>query len=329
MKGNGEIMIDTHYDLLSICYTCYLKNDYTKIEKFAEEIRSSGVKCIFANLYFESIDEMNEEFGCEYYNPNIPVIDMFKIGKNILNSYLPDIEFVYSIEGCDFLEIGDLEPLYNEGLRSILLVWNNKNKYGSGNRSEDGITKEGIDFINKAIDLGMGIDVSHANIPTFFGIIDVVKNALKEGKEVLCYASHSNSRTLHDKARNLNDEQLYALKEVNGLVGLLSNSHFISCGPEGTKEEQSKQYLEHIKYVANIVGKDNVMLSTDNMMFLADYDSDYGICGIYDYSNLKNQIEKELLTYYNEEENNNILYNNAYNRIVSKLNIEKQNRINL
>ena len=319
-------MIDTHYDLLSICYVCYLKNDYTKIEKFAKEINSSGVRCIFTNLYFESIDEMNEEFGCEYYNPNVPVIDMFRIGKTILERYLPNISFIYSIEGCDFLEIDDLEPLYNEGLRSILLVWNNKNKYGSGNRSEDGLTEEGVKFLNKAIDLGIGIDVSHANIKTFFGIIDVVKDAINNGKNVLCYASHSNSRTLHEKARNLNDEQLYALKEVNGLVGVLSNSHFISCGTNSTFEEQSKEYLEHIKYIANIVGKENVMLSTDNMMFLADYDSEYGICGIYDYSNLKNQVERELLTYYSREDTDNILYNNAYNKIVSKLLNEKENK---
>lgn len=322
-------MIDAHYDLLSICYVCYKKNDYSKIEKYAEEIKTSGVKCIFANLYFESIDEMNEEFGCEYYNPNVSILDMFKISKMVLENYLPDMQFIYSIEGCDYLEINDLEPLYNEGLRSILLVWNNKNKYGSGNRSENGLTDEGRAFLNKAIDLGMGIDVSHANINTFFGIIDVVKEAINNGKNVVCYASHSNSRTLHEKARNLNDEQLYALKEINGLVGVLSNSHFISSGVNSPYEVQSKDYLEHIKYISNIVGRENVMLSTDNMMFLADYDSEYGICGIYDYSNLKYQVERELLTYFNREDTDNILFNNAYNKIVKKLNIEKQNRIKL
>lgn len=322
-------MIDAHYDLLSICYVCYKKNDYSKIEKYAEEIKTSGVKCIFANLYFESIDEMNEEFGCEYYNPNVSILDMFKISKMVLENYLPDMQFIYSIEGCDYLEINDLEPLYNEGLRSILLVWNNKNKYGSGNRSENGLTDEGRAFLNKAIDLGMGIDVSHANINTFFGIIDVVKEAINNGKNVVCYASHSNSRTLHEKARNLNDEQLYALKEINGLVGVLSNSHFISSGVNSPYEVQSKDYLEHIKYISNIVGRENVMLSTDNMMFLADYDSEYGICGIYDYSNLKYQVERELLTYFNREDTDNILFNNAYNKIVNKLNIEKQNRIKL
>ena len=44
-------MIDTHYDLLSICYKCYLLNDYSLIEKYSKEIIESKVKCIFANLF--------------------------------------------------------------------------------------------------------------------------------------------------------------------------------------------------------------------------------------------------------------------------------------
>ena len=322
-------MIDTHYDLLSICYVCYLKNDYTKIEKFAEEIRKSGVKCIFANLYFESIDEMKEELHPNYYNENVPIIEMFKIGKMILESYLPEIEFVYSIEGCDYLEIDDLEPLYAEGLRSILLVWNNKNKYGSGNRSDIGLTELGKQFINKAIELGIGIDVSHANIPTFFDIISLVKENVNQGKNVLCYASHSNARTLHEKQRNLNDEQLLALKSVGGLVGVLSNVHFISKEVDSPFEEKSHEYLEHIKYIASIIGEDKVMLSTDDMRFAGDFDSEYFVAPIYNYATIKDDIERELLTYFSREDTDNILYNNAYDNIVKNLLPETKRRINL
>ena len=97
-------MVDTHYDLLSICYICYLKNDYTKIEEIVKKIKNNkySIKCIFANLYFMSEEEMKEELHNNYYNPNISVLDMFKISKTILESYLPDIDFIYSIEGCDY-----------------------------------------------------------------------------------------------------------------------------------------------------------------------------------------------------------------------------------
>lgn len=319
-------MVDTHYDLLSIAYVCYLKNDFTKIEKFASEIKNSGVKSIFANLYFESIDEMKEELHPNYYNENVSVLEMFKIGKLIIERYLPDIDFVYSIEGCDYIKTSELKSFYDEGLRSIILVWNTENIYGSGNRTNKGLTKEGIEFLNEAINLGIGIDLSHANEPTFYGMIDVIKDNINNGKKVLCYASHSNSRRLTDKKRNLTDEQLYAIKEVNGYVGVLSNAYFVSCGTTGTKKQQSREYLEHIIHISNIIGKDKVMLSTDDMRFVSDVDPDYGLAPIYNYLTIKEDIEKELLTYFNEEDTNNILFNNAYDNIVSILinNTEKK-----
>lgn len=312
-------MVDTHYDLLSICYKCYIDNDYSKIEKFSKEIISSGVKCIFANLYFMSKKEMIDELGANYYREDVSILDMFKISKAILEKFLPNIEFIYSIEGCDYLSIDDLEPLYNEGLRSLLLVWNEENRYGSGNRSDKGLTNEGRLFINKAIELGIGIDLSHANEPTFYGIIEVVKDNINRGKEVLCYASHSNSRRLYDRPRNLTDDELYALKSVNGYVGLLSNSHFISCGHTAPKDIQRKKYIEHILYVGSIIGFDKVMLSTDNMMFMADYDFEYGLVGIYNYSTIKKDIEEDLLKYISKDKSEDILFNNAYT-IVNKLN---------
>lgn len=318
-------MVDAHYDLLSIAYVCYLKHDYTKIEKYTSEIKNSGVKSIFANLYFESAEEMKEELHPNYYNENVSVIKMFKISKMILEKYLPNIDFVYSIEGCDYIKKSELKELYDEGLRSIILVWNTENIYGSGNRTGKGLTKKGIDFLNEAIDLGIGIDLSHANEPTFYGMIDVIKENISKGKNVLCYASHSNSRRLTDKKRNLTDEQLYAIKEVNGYVGVLSNAHFVSCGTTGTKEQQSREYLEHIIHISSIICKDKVMLSTDDMRFVSDVDPDYGIAPIYNYLTIKEDIEKELLTYFNSEDTNNILFNNAYNNIVSILNnVEKK-----
>ena len=253
-------MVDAHYDLLSICYTCYLKNDYSKIEEISKKINNNkNIKCIFANLYFMSEEEMKAELHENYYNQNISILTMFKISKKILEYYLPNIEFIYSIEGCGYVDINDLESLYEERLRSIVPVWNTENKYGSGNRTNKGLTKEGIEFINKAIDLGIGIDLSHANINTFYGIIELIKENQNLGKKVICYASHSNSRVLCNKERNLDDNQLKALKEVNGLVGIFCNKHFITKDYNLTKKEINDIYLKHIIHISNIVGIDNTM----------------------------------------------------------------------
>lgn len=315
-------MVDTHYDLLTICYTCYLKNDYSKIEQITKDINNNkgNIKCIFANLYFMSKEEMIEELDQNYYREDVSILDMFKISKQILEYYLPNIDFIYSIEGCDYLDIDDLDALYNEGLRSIVLVWNTQNKYGSGNRTNIGLTYEGINFLNKAIDLGIGIDLSHANENTFNGIIEVIKENKRLGKEVICYASHSNSRTLCNRERNLTDKQLVEIKSVDGLVGVFSNINFINKTENLSYEEKCNSYLNHITHIANIIGIDSVMLSTDDMSFMADIDIEYADLPIYDYKNIYLEVIKTLQKEYNSSDIDNLTYKNAYQKIINKLN---------
>ena len=132
----------------------------------------------------------------------------------------------------------------------------------------------------------MGIDLSHANDKTFFDMIEVIKENQKTGKEVICYASHSNSRRLYNRLRNLTDNQILTLKEVGGLIGVFSNRHFVTNKIENLKV----RYLEHIIRISNLVGIDNVILSTDDMSFMKDYDEYYLNSAIFDYSTITNEI---------------------------------------
>ena len=308
-------MIDTHYDLLSISYVDYLNNNFDKIKKFTDEIREAQVNCVFANLYFMSEEEMKYELHENYYNKNISVLDMFKTAKSVLEYYGHGIDFIYSIEGCDYIEKEDLSNLYNEGLRSLLLVWNNENKYGSGINTSKGLTLLGKDFLNEAINLNIGIDLSHANINTFNDIVSLIKESKKE---VICYASHSNSRLLHDISRNLTDSQILSLKEINFFIGVISNIHFIKCNHLSSYEEKRKEYINHIKYISDLIGVDKVMLSTDDMRFASDKKEEYLYRPIYKYKTIRKDIEEDLLKVFGVEDTNKILYKNA-SSIVKKL----------
>ena len=262
---------------------------------------------------------MIDEIDPNYYNSDVAIVDMFKISKNILDKYLPDIDIIYSIEGCDYLDIADLDLLVKEGLNSILLVWNCQNKYGSGNRSNMGLTKEGIDFINKAISLGIGIDLSHANDATFYDMIEVIKDNQRQGKEVICYATHSDCRALCDRKRNLDDKQIKILGEVGGLLGLIATRNFVTDNYEISKQQQKEEFLKHVIYAVNLIGVDNLMIATDDMRFLIDVDSEYGELSIFDYKNLKEEVSDTLTTYYSSDDVNKIMFKNAYERIINKL----------
>lgn len=294
-------MFDAHYDLLTILYCCYLKNDFSYIEKMKEDLKD--VKGLIANLYFMSEKEMKEELGIE----EIDVFEMFKISTNLFREHFQNKEVIFSIEGCDYIKnIKELENLYHLGLRNVLLVWNNRNKYGSGKKTEEGLTKLGRELIKNAVSLGISIDVSHMNQKTFWDTIELLEKLKTEGKSVKVLASHSNSYRLCQNKRNLNDDQILAIKKLDGIIGLVGYGPFINA----EEKDLEQNYLEHIKYMESLIGIDNIAIATDNMDFAQDL---FGIdedISLLNHKMIKEQLTKILSNYYNGEEIEKILYKN-------------------
>ena len=306
-------MIDMHYDLLSILYQCYLRMDFSYINKIMSVFRNDNVSGLLANLYFMNEEEMKEELGDNY--GEIDVVDMFRVSTKLFKEYFPDLNVIYSIEGCDYIkDLDELEELYNLGLRNILLVWNNPNKYGSGNKGDYGLTDEGREFIKKAIDLGISIDFSHMNKNTFNDTYELIKEEIKNGKSVKVIASHSNSYSVCPHIRNLTDEQLKCLKELDAIVGVVSYSGFVLSTSSSTEDLKSK-YLEHINHVVSIMGKYNVGISTDDMDFSIDLFNDDCGPNTFNYNTVKKELTELLKDNYLENEIENILHNNIHNKL--------------
>ena len=298
-------MIDMHQDLLSIMYYCELHNRYDYLEEWIKNFNFSNVSGVIANLYYMSKEEMRKELG----DKEIDVFSMFMKSTLLFNKYLPNCNCVFSIEGCDYIEdVGELEDLYNLGLRNILLVWNEPNKYGSGNRGDYGLTDLGKEFLIKAFDLGISIDLSHMNKKTFYDTIELIKSEKEKGKIVKVIASHSNCFDVYNHERNLDDSQLKALKSVDGILGLVGYSVFV--GDEG-----KEKYLEHVMHAVDIMGIDNVGVSSDDMTFALDlFNEDFGPM-TFKYDRIKDELTKLLSLKFQQEDVEKILYKNVYNKL--------------
>lgn len=308
-------MIDLHHDLLSIMYYCYIKDDYSFLDKWIKNFHDGNVSGLLANLYYMSLDEMEIELGTREFN----VIEMFQKSTEMFRKYLPDEKVIFSIEGCDYINnIYELEELYNLGLRNILLVWNCPNKYGSGNRGDYGLTDLGKEFLIKAIDLGISLDLSHMNKKTFYDTIDLIREQQNLGKEVKVIASHSNCYEICHHERNLDDEQIKALGSVGGLLGIVAYSVFTKDSDNNDSLEDV--YLEHIERAVSLLGIDYVCVSSDDMEFAKVlFNEDFGDM-VFDYSTIKNDITMLLKRKFTDSEIDKLLYKN----ILKKLNFEKK-----
>lgn len=313
-------MYDMHYDLLTILYYNLKKNNLkSNIEKLNQDLINmykGNIQGGIINLYFMSEQEMLEELNITKEEMN-NVLQMFQQSIQHLKDYqncgiIPkDIDYIYSIESCDFLtDENDLEPLYKLGLKSIIPVWNNESKFGSGIRSEKGLTDLGEKLIEKAIELGIIIDISHANEKTFFDIINVIEK--NNDRPVNLIASHSNVRSLCDRERNLTDEQLKCLKEHNGYIGLFTNGNFISKdNKELTHEERLKNFIKHLKYIIDVIkfNTKRIIISTDDMNFSPD--SSYHNLETYPLDSIAEKLHLEISKIYGEDIANDILINNS------------------
>lgn len=305
-------MIDMHYDLLSILYYCYLKKDFSYINKISAYYNENNITGVIANLYFMSPKEMQKELGV-FYTSNIDVPKIFAISTKLFKKFFPQLKAVFSIEGCDYIKnTQELEILYNLGLRNILLVWNNPNKYGSGIKSNNGLSTDGTFFLKKAIELGITIDLSHMNQNTFYDTVTILKEQKKLGKKVKVIVSHSNYYNLYNHPRNINNAQIKSLKELNPIIGLVSYKKFIS---NSTNNKILKEkYLEHINSIIELLGINSIGISTDDMTY-ANHLLNKKYTSLFNYKTIKEELTQLLSTKYTTQEIEQILHNNIYQKL--------------
>lgn len=266
-------MFDCHYDLLT--HILMKKNDIDSLKRYYHKVyRKDNITGGIFNLFYMSKQEMKEEIGIE--ENQINVIENLKEAKQIIetNHLIPDnIKYIFGIEGLDYLEnIEDIDILYSLGLRATNPVWSNKNKFGGGVRTNKdyGLTKLGEELINKLISKSIAIDLSHANETTFFNIISLAKKMKEEGKSPIIFASHSNAKAVCNVPRNLTDEQILAIKELDGIIGVVSVKNFCIDTKDicNVKINYGQKYIEHINYIKNLLGGvENISVATDDMNY--------------------------------------------------------------
>ena len=315
-------MFDCHFDLLT--YLLMNKNELDELNKFKNRVNRVLTKNTTGGvftLFYMSPKEMYDELGIKEEEINI-IENLKEVNKLIEeNSLIPnDTKYVYGIEGLDYLKnIEDVSKMYKLGVRSVNIVWNNDNKFGGGAKGNKnrGLTSLGIKLVEELVNNNIAIDLSHANEKTFYDIIDLIESFKKQGKNPKLYASHSNVKSLCEHERNLTDDQLLKIKELDGIIGIVGVKPF--CINEGSfnknKRKYENKYIEHIKYLKNLLnGVDNICVSSDDMSYYKYKKEYYKYFNVFKQEKMKKRIKKLLLkNKFSKEEIEKILYKNAEN----------------
>ena len=183
-----------------------------------------------------------------------------------------ELALILGTEGGKLIQedLGLLKAFFRLGLRHIQFNWAMRNQIGASQANEDepdepGLTEFGRSVVQAMNEMGMIIDVSHSAAATIRDVIEITE------KPVL--NSHSGSRELAPKPQNLWDDQIRAMAENGGVIGV----HFCSRLVLGVDDRQSEigDVVRQIRYLTDTGGIDVVGLGPDFVLGNAERDARY------------------------------------------------------
>lgn len=162
--------------------------------------------------------------------------------------------YVLSVEGCDLLDgRGELLSLWRQkGVRMAALTWNYENSLGTpAKRDQQAPLKPfGREAAREMQRLGIAPDASHLSDRGFWDLLEMGIQPL---------ASHSCCRALCDHARNLTDDQLRALFQAGGYIGVNFYPYFLS--PDGQADLNT--VCDHVCHILELGGEKQVGFGSD------------------------------------------------------------------
>jgi len=250
------IALDTHVDIDPKNFTTAHPNytDRLSTQVNLPKMIEGGLDAVFFSIYvgqgpltaegyqrayeadmekFAGVHRLAEELAPDKIEIAYRADDVAKISAKGKKVALMGVENAYGI-GTDLTNI---KKFYDQGARYMSLAHNGHSQMSDSNTGErDGVWlyhglsplgKQAVAELNR---VGIMIDISHPSKESMMQTLALTKAPI--------IASHSAVRALCNVSRNLDDEQLLALKKNGGVVQMVAFSGYVKLPPAASPERQ-------------------------------------------------------------------------------------------
>ena len=240
-------------------------------------------KKIYERSYFEVMNEMLDEMEKSIATSIDPVTGkpMAKLARSLseLEAIMAQPEdkpvaFIHCIEGGHAIDgkLENLETLFNRGVAYMTLAHFFENELvhpcfpwpeymqkfgwfqGQSNNVALGLTPVGEQVVEKMVELGMLIDVSHCTPPARARIYDIV------GKRAPLMATHVGAYDINPDPYNLKDWEIKKIAESGGVVGVIFMNYWLMPHETGRGLNFIAKTIDHF---INAGGIDHVGIGSD------------------------------------------------------------------
>lgn len=291
-------IIDLHCDALLKIWRSNGQLSYSNAEELAsnkERLLKGGImtQCfaifvpptVKAEHKFQAALDQIHYFYDEVLGKN-PEMKLIKEWSDLDLLQEGEIGAMLTLEGVDAIgnDLRQLHILFQLGVRSVGLTWNNANLAADGILEPRGaglssFGKEIVRFNNTHQRL---TDVSHLSENGFWDVMELADYPI---------ASHSNAKAICDHPRNLTDEQATAMFRKGGLIHVIYSPAFVKQGGGATISD----LIKHIDHFCSLGGVRNIGLGSD-------FDGITKFIDKLENASMSQNLINELLNYYKEEE---------------------------
>jgi membrane dipeptidase len=186
---------------------------------------------------FEAIHRLTKQLAPDRIALALTPADVARIAASGRKVALIGVENAYPL-GED---LGKIKEFYDRGGRYLSLAHNGHSQWSDSNTGErdgwkwNGLSPLGKQAVTEMNRVGMMIDISHpskeSSMQTF---------ALSTAPVI---ASHSAVRALCNHSRNMDDEQLQALKKNGGVIQVVAFASYVKCDPPPPERQPALQKL--------------------------------------------------------------------------------------
>ena len=303
-------VFDAHCDTISRCYYLHEGLRCNTGDLSLEKTERFARYCQFFALW--TTKEYTDGDGCtmeEAYHTLLGCFRAQMADKIIQCRTAQDVEQAHrcgkaaaflTVEGAELLgcDPARLDQAAIDGVTAINLTWNYANALSGSSKEqpERGLSTVGRDFVRKMEDLRILVDVSHLSEAGFWDVAEIASRPF--------IASHSNAKSVWNHTRNLTNEQITAIIENQGVIGLNFYEGFVG----GSRDLDMVR--AHLDRILELGGAGNVALG-------GDWDGCDLIGDLPAIDSLPRLYEHLLLRGYEETVVQNLFYNNLM-RVVSE-----------
>lgn len=197
----------------------------------------------------EAVEKEVELVLSDLSNLGVAVLSTPKSGKKLFDFFVAENKkaVVLSLQGLP--EDANAKKLVELGIRIVPLM------YGGGEGEISLFTLKKEKFVAECVEEGLKIDLSHCNHATARDAINFVKRL---GVKGVAIATHTGCYSVYNNSRNLPDDVLSDIAEMDGIVGISTITFHLD-----EKDDTINPFLKHIQHAVSVCGEDNVAIGSD------------------------------------------------------------------